>query len=65
MLVLPVGPYSPVAPVKPVDPVTRKNKASGKPSDSEKQAQNHPAKSAAAMASHSTQAALDEMKLGG
>lgn len=64
MVVLPVGPYAPVAPVTPVTPVARKSKAAEKPSD-ERRAASHPAQTATALASHSTQAALDDIKLGG
>ena len=64
MFVLPVGPYAPVAPVKPVAPVTRKPRTSERTSE-DKHAASHPVQTATAMASHSTQAALDDMKLGG
>ncbi len=64
MLVPPIGPYSPVAPVAPVAPVTpRKAKSAEK--SAERRAANHPARSATTIASHSTRAALDEIKLGG
>jgi hypothetical protein len=62
MLVLPIGPYAPVAPVKPVAPVVRKRKAER---SAEKQAATHAARPPAALASHSTRTALDEIKLGG
>ena len=64
MLVLPVGTYTPVSPVAPVAPVVaRKAKTLDRPAD--RSAPSHPARSAAAMASHSTRAALDFIRLGG
>lgn len=63
MLVPPIGPYAPVAPVAPVARVVRKSKAAEK--SDEKQAATHAARPPAAFASHSTRAALDEIKLGG
>ena len=63
MLVPPIGPYAPVAPVAQVAPVARKSKAAEKSAD--KQAATHAARSPTALASHSTRAALDEIKLGG
>jgi hypothetical protein len=65
MRVLPLGIYStPVSPVTPPAPVTRKAKAADKPAPGRPGA-SRPARSASALASHHTQAALDDMKLGG
>jgi hypothetical protein len=64
MLVLPIGPYSPVAPIAPAAPIApRKAKAAEKSAD--RAAATRPARSATVLASHSTRAALDDMKLGG
>lgn len=66
MIVPPVGTYTPVSPVSPVAPVSpAKPKSTEKTSRDGRRASNNPARSAAAMASHSTRAALDDMKLGG
>ncbi len=63
MIVLPVGPYAPVVAVAPVAPVMRKAKAPDK--GASRSAATRPARSAAAMASDSTRAALEAIKLGG
>jgi hypothetical protein len=64
MFVLPVGSYAPVEPIARVAPVTpRKAKAVDK--STKRQAVTRPARSAFAIASHSTRAALEDMKLGG
>ncbi len=65
MLVLPIGPYAPVTPIAPIAPIAprktrRTDKTSGDPL-----AATRPARSATTLASHSTRAALDEIKLGG
>jgi hypothetical protein len=49
--------------VAPVAPVVRKRKAAEK--SAEQQAATHAARTPAALASHSTRTALDEIKLGG
>jgi hypothetical protein len=64
MFVLPVGSYAPVEPIARVAPVTpRKAKAVDK--STKRQAVTRPARSAFAIASHSTRAALADIKLGG
>jgi len=64
MLVLPVGTYAPVEPIARVAAVKPRkaklvDKSTGRPAAS------RPARSAFAIASHSTRAALDGIKLGG
>jgi hypothetical protein len=63
MFVFPLGPFAPVAPIAPVAPVTRKTAKSA--DRSTPRAATHEARPATAMASHTTRAALDDIKLGG
>ena len=63
MLVPPIGPYAPIAPIAPVAKVVRKSKAAER--SAERQAATHAARPPAALASHTTRAALDDIKLGG
>jgi hypothetical protein len=63
MIVPPIGPFAPVAPVAPVARVVRKSKAAER--SAEKQAVTHAARSPDVIASSSTRAALDDIKLGG
>ncbi len=65
MLILPVGPYAPVSPIAPVAPVVGRKSRAVEASATGKLAATRPARSATAFASHSTRAALDEIKLGG
>jgi hypothetical protein len=65
MIILPVGPFTPVTPIAPVAPVAPKKAKAAEKSSAGKFAGTRPARSATAMASDSTRAALDEMKLGG
>ena len=65
MLVPPVGIYTPpVTPVTPAAPVQRKPKAAEKQTGGRPGA-SRPARTANAMTSHTTCAALDDIKLGG
>ena len=65
MLVPPVGPYAPVAPIAPVAPVAPRKAKSLDKSARDGLTLTRPARSAAAIASHATRAALDDIKLGG
>ena len=65
MIIPPVGPFVPVAPVSPVKPVAARKAKGVDKSSGDRLALTRPSRSAAAIASHSTRAALDEMKLGG
>jgi len=65
MFVFPVGTYTPVAPIAPVERITRRRAKRADKSAGDRFAATRPARSADAIASHSTRAALDEMKLGG
>ena len=64
MLILPVGPYAPVEPIARIAAVTpRKAKSANK--STSRHAATRPARSAFAIESHSTRAALADIKLGG
>ena len=65
MLVLPVGPFTPVAPILPVAPVAPRKAKSLDKSARDSLALTRPARSATAIASDATRAALDDIKLGG
>ena len=65
MLVLPIGPYAPVEPIARVARIAaRKTKAVEK-SSGDQFAASRPTRSATAIASHATRAALDDIMLGG
>jgi hypothetical protein len=64
MFVLPVGSYTPVEAIARVAPVTPR-KAKSVDKTAKRQTVTRPARSAFAIASHSTRAALEDIKLGG
>ena len=66
MFVLPIGPYAPVAPIAPGGADRRaQDESRGEIVDAIVSTATRPTRSATAIASHATRAALDDIKLGG